>query len=202
MNKQQSEVTYTAKGVDRIVFFSDAVFAIAITLLALDVRLPEGIDLSSNDSLALALSNLFPQVLAFVLSFLIIGILWASHVRKYRALIAYNSTFVMLNLALLMLVAFMPFPTSLISGSPTRVSVILYASVLVIIGALSAITWAYAQKNRLVDSSYAASNYVRELRGPVIMSVVFVLSIAIAVISPRIAMWSWLLLLPTIRYFR
>lgn len=193
---------YVSRGVDRIVFFSDAVFAIAITLLALDIKIPDGIDAGSNADLVHAFGNLFPQVLAFVLSFLLIGVLWASHVRKYRALVRYNSTFVMLNLVLLMLIAFMPFPTSLISGSPTSASVVLYASVLGIIGILSAVNWSYAVKNKLIDSTYAGINYSREFRGPIIMSLIFSASIVIAFVNPSVAMWSWLLLIPALSYFR
>jgi len=202
MVTQQNNHTFEAKGTDRIVFFSDAVFAIAITLLALEIKVPDGVDLNSNVSLAHALSTMFPQFLAFVLSFLIIGVLWASHVRKYRALTRYNSTFVMLNLIFLMFVAFMPFPTSLISGSPTLTSVVLYAAVLVVIGSLSTLNWAYVIKNKLVDATYAKHNYTREFRGPMIMSLVFLASIAIAFISPSIAMWFWLLLIPALSYFR
>ena len=199
---QQKNQTYVAKGVDRIVFFSDAVFAIAITLLALEIKIPDSSDLNSNSSLTHILSNIFPQILAFMLSFLIIGVFWASHVRKYRALTSYNQTFVMLNLALLMLIAFMPFPTSLISGSPTLASVVLYTSTLVMVGITSALNWAYAVGNRFIENNYAKLNYSRELRGPIIMSLVFLTSIAIAFIDPTYAMWSWLLLIPTMGYFR
>ena len=193
---------YVARGIDRIVFFSDAVFAIAITLLALDIKLPDGVDLNSNSSLTHALSSMFPQILAFVLSFLIIGIFWSSHVRKYHALISYNSTFVMLNLILLMLIAFMPFPTSLISSSPTRISVTLYASTLALIGTLSAATWVYAATNKLVDKTYAKQHYVREIRGPMIVALVFLISIALTFINPSFAMWSWLCIIPVLGYFR
>ncbi len=202
MREQGNNHKYTARGVDRIVFFSDAVFAIAITLLALEIKLPNEVDLNSNSNLAHVLGSMFPQILAFALSFLIIGVFWSSHVRKYRALISYDQIFVVLNLLLLMLIAFMPFPTSLISGSPTYTSVVLYSSVLVIIGGMSALNWAYAVKNRLVDTTYAKSNYTHEFRGPIIMALVFLMSIGIASINPSLAMWSWLLLIPALVYFR
>lgn len=193
---------YITKGIERLVFFSDAVFAIAITLLALDIKLPDDVNVSSNTSLIHALRNLFPQVLAFVLSFLIIGVLWASHVRKYRALKTYDSTFVMLNIIFLLCIAFMPFPTSLISGSPTVVSVTLYASILVIVGIISALNWAYAVKRGFIFEEYAKQNDTREFRGPVLMSLVFLVSIVIAFVNPTYAMWSWLLLIPAVAYFR
>lgn len=202
MSKHQDNQAYITKGIDRIVFFSDAVFAIAITLLALEIKLPDGTDLNSNTNIAHIMNNIFPQILAFVLSFLIIGVFWASHVRKYRTLIGYDSTFVMLNLTLLMLIAFMPFPTSLISDSPTLVPVVFYASTLVLIGVISALNWAYAVKNKLIEINYAKRSYARELRGPIIMALVFLLSIMIAFINPTYAMWSWLLLIPAVAYFR
>jgi uncharacterized membrane protein len=68
-------------GLERLVFFSDAVFAIAITLLALDIRVPELAGTVTNDGLAAAIAALGPRIFAYVLSFAVVGLFWLAHWR-------------------------------------------------------------------------------------------------------------------------
>ncbi|MCA9908698.1 MAG: DUF1211 domain-containing protein, partial [Anaerolineae bacterium] len=94
-------------GLERLIFFSDAVFAIAITLLALEIRLPPSTEEALSDQALLdALLALGPRYLAYALSFWIIGAFWIAHHRRYRTINRYDGRLLQLNLLLLMVLAF------------------------------------------------------------------------------------------------
>jgi len=96
------------------VFFSDAVFAIAITLLVIDIRMPEGAAIADGHDLAAALWSLLPQFLGFLVSFVVIGSFWISHHRMFRLVRTMDGTLLFLDLLFLLFVAFIPFPTAIL----------------------------------------------------------------------------------------
>src|SRR5690242_11346955 len=102
-------------GLERLVFFSDAVMAIAMTLLALEIKLPGAEAELTSAQLFSQLTAIWPKYLGFVLSFLVVGLYWMSHNRQFRNLRRYDSTLVRLNFVFLLLIAFLPFPTSVAS---------------------------------------------------------------------------------------
>src|SRR5215216_2093864 len=160
------------KELDRIVNFSDGVFAIVITLLVLDIRvpnIPEGLVSQELLSRILALE---PKFLSYVISFLVIAIYWQVHHRVFRPIRSYDSTLLWLNFLFLMAISFLPFPTSL----------------------LVSISWYATASQRLVapdlDVESLRHQHVQGLAVPV----VFLLSIGISFLSPTAAMYSWLLL--------
>ena len=119
---------------ERMTFFSDAVFAIAITLLIIEVHVPHPAEHTDAAYLA-ALNALIPSFVGFVLSFLVIGALWAAHHRVFGMLTGYDPRLVWPNLLLLMTVAFMPFSTALMSSSPgSHVPELMYAGTLLAAG--------------------------------------------------------------------
>src|SRR5437660_1262799 len=91
----------------RVLALSDGVFAIASTLLALDLRVPTGLD---STQLRAALVELVPSVQAFAISFLVIGLLWLGHRRQFARLRRITGSVVALNVVLLGFVAVLPFP--------------------------------------------------------------------------------------------
>jgi uncharacterized membrane protein len=105
------------RGPERLEAFSDGVFAIAITLLVLEVRVPGPTDLASNDRLLAALGGLWPSYLGYVISFATIGIMWANHHNLIRLVAKVSHGLILANLLLLMIVGFVPFPTALLAGS-------------------------------------------------------------------------------------
>lgn len=180
---------------DRLVFFTDAVFAISITLLVLDIRLPGTVDLDSNDAVWHALAGITPRILAYLLSFAVVGALWASHHRKYSDMSHHDRTFVRLTILTLMLVAFVPFPSSLIATSDTTPAVVLYSLTMATIGLVSAGTWSYAFRRGFVsrpDRSAAR----REILAPLEVSVVFGGSLMLLPLGIDNVRYSWVLLFP------
>ena len=121
---------------ERLTFFSDAVFAIAITLLVIEIHVPHP-TADTDDAWLQALVDLIPHFAGFVLSFFVVGALWAAHHRVFGLLRHYDASIVWPNLLLLMAIAFMPFSSALMSTHPTdRVPEMFYALTLLIAGLL------------------------------------------------------------------
>lgn len=99
---------------ERVLFFSDAVFAIAITLLVIELRLPELAEGATDASVADALGRLAPRLFAYGLSFAIIGLYWLAHWRRFQRIERTDHRLAVLNLVLLAFVALIPFPTGVI----------------------------------------------------------------------------------------
>jgi uncharacterized membrane protein len=119
----------------RVEAFSDGVFAIAITLLVLDIR----IEPSQYDDLAEALLSEWPSYLAYVTSFLTVGSVWLAHHNLYTQLRYVDPVLLRLNLALLLVAAFLPFPTGVLAESfdasddAERIAIVFYGATAVVI---------------------------------------------------------------------
>ncbi len=100
---------------ERIILFSDAVFAIAITLLIIDIKItPKGGEITDK-SIFYELLQLFPNIFGFLLSFFVIGIYWTVHHRLFGYLTGYDNKLIWLNLLFLLSIVLMPFTTSFYS---------------------------------------------------------------------------------------
>jgi uncharacterized membrane protein len=102
------------RGKQRLEAFTDGVYAIVITLLILDIRIPD----VGSDSLGPALLRMLPQVFTYILSFFVIALYWFSHHRVAQQVKHIDGTFVWLNMAWLLFVTVMPFPTALLGRYP------------------------------------------------------------------------------------
>ena len=184
-------------GLERLVFFSDAVFAIAATLLALDIRLPAGQEAMDNIQLLTALLGIWHKYLAYWISFLVIGFFWTSHHRKFRFIKRYDRGLFMLNLLFLMVIAFVPFPTSVISEYGNRTATVFYALTMVLAGLLlTAIWWHAARHNRLLEPPLDPGDRRQQFVALFLTLAVFGLSIGLAFVDDDLAKFSWLLILP------
>ena len=182
-------------GVERLVYFSDAVFAIAITLLALEIRLPEMQDPTTRE-LAGALVGLLPRFYGFAISFWIIAVYWLAHHRIFRYIRADDRRLQVINLLFLMWIVLMPFSASLLGGYGSyQLAEILYFSHMILTSLSMALLWRYATGGRkLVDHDLdrivVRYNFVRILSLPV----VFLFAIGISFFSTAAAGYSVLLL--------
>jgi uncharacterized membrane protein len=190
-------------GMERLLFFSDAVFAIAITLLALEIRLPASEEHLTNEELLQNILSIWPSYLGYILSFLVIGLFWMGHHRKFRLIRQYDPGLLRLNLLLLLGVAFTPFPSALLSEYGNRTATIFYALTMTIIGLLHAVVWIYAARNhRLIDSSFSPQQIRDETLRALITPGIFLLSIGLAFLDPfaTVAKLSWLLTAVVLRF--
>jgi len=180
---------------ERVVFFSDAVFAIALTLLVIDLRVPE---IDNGETSFDVIVGLLPGFLGYVISFAVIAINWNGHHRKFRVINGFDSRLIQLNFLLLFLIAFTPFPTSLISEYPGEIaSVVLYASVIISLNLVQLAMWSYAWRHDLIDKLVDPDLYRYVVRNLLAVPIVFGSSILVAVLwSPDIAMYWWVLAVP------
>jgi uncharacterized membrane protein len=137
----------------RLEAFSDGVFAIAITLLVLELAVPAG----AEDDLLDAFLDQWPSYLAYVVSFATIGAIWLAHNGITDYLERTDAGFIRLNLLLLMVVAFLPFPTRLLGehigeNDPERVAVTIYGLTLLAATSLVSVLWRYAVHEKLVHA--------------------------------------------------
>ena len=179
--------------IDRIAFFSDAVFAIAITLLVVEISVPDG----PIAGLATALADRGPKFFAFVLSFLVIGQFWISHHRVFRHLRRYDLGVMWLNLLYLLGVAFLPFPTALLGNYFHSALVgVFYGASLFAPSAMGALLWFYsARRGFLRESPDTRQIGARALVTPA----VFLVGIGLAPINIYLSVFCWIILLPLLR---
>lgn len=136
----------------RLEAFSDAVFAIAITLLALELRVPQLPEAADGAALGRALLAEWPSYLAFVISFGTILVMWINHHWLLRIITRSDQVFLLLNGLLLMLVTAVPFPTSLASSYLRRpgatLAVAVWSTYFAVIAIAFNILWRYARHGR------------------------------------------------------
>ena len=147
---------------ERILFFSDAVFAISITLLILDIKVPSIHQEFSEQQLSYSLFQMTPKFIGFFISFFLIGQTWIEHHRLCNFLEEYNSGLLWRNLWLLLFVVFLPFATALLSeyyGS--RIAIGIYACSLAGLGFAKASFWHHAIKNHLLAKDIEPAQAVR-----------------------------------------
>jgi uncharacterized membrane protein len=179
---------------DRVLFFSDAVFAIAITLLVVDIRVP---DIVTNAAQELSKST--DKILSFVISFLVIGLFWMGHHHLFRYVTALNRRLIFLNLLFLGTIAFLPYPTALLFAGNTHepAAPVFYAACVALAGLVELAIWLYATHAKgLVPASVSPAVRRYELGQLLPTPVVFLLSIPVAFIAPGVAPFTWILLVP------
>jgi uncharacterized membrane protein len=181
---------------ERIVFFSDAVFAIAITLLALEIRLPVDAAELTDRELWSSLLAIWPKYLSFMISFLVVGSFWMGHHRRFRFIKRYDNRLLFLNLLLMMAIAFIPFPTAIISESGNRTATIFYALTIASTGLLSALLWWYASHGSRLTDKLDPLQHRRSMFYALVTPAIFLASIGVAFIHPDLAKFSWMLIAP------
>ncbi len=176
----------------RITAFSDGVFSIAITLLVLNLRVPTVLPSESPGNVLDQLRTQWPNLLSYILSFVIIGIYWIAHHNMFHYIKRSNRAFLWINILLLMCVAFIPFPAGLLGQFSfieqpllARVAEIIYASNLILTNLMLSLLWWYATSNhRLVDQDIDP-HFVRTVnRRNMTAPLVYLVSIGLSFLSP------------------
>lgn len=179
----------------RMEAFSDGVFAIAITLLILEIAVPAG----STDDLLRALIEEWPAYLTYLVSFATIGAVWLAHTVITEYLDHATSMLMRVNLLLLLVVSFLPFPTKLLGEfngeeGAERVAVTVFGINLLLCLGLVAVLWRYAVKEHLVKPDLSDDD-VRTLTKRLTPTLaVYLLMIAVGLFFPFVAVSGYLLL--------
>jgi uncharacterized membrane protein len=176
----------------RLVFFSDAVTAIAITLLAIDLRVPEIAVSAAAAELPRSLSQLGPRFLSFVISFAVIGTYWRSHHRYFQYIKRYDGRLMLLNMVFLFCIVLMPFVAGLFGQYyylPLGLSV--YAAAVAAIGLSVGGLWWYASwGHRLVDEDLD-EQFIRSRSISAAFPALFLASIPFASFSQTLTVAIW-----------
>jgi uncharacterized membrane protein len=171
----------------RVEAFSDGVIAIAITLLVLEIRVPER---DPDATLAHALAHQWPSYAAYVLTFFVIGIMWVNHHAMFERIAHVDRTLLFLNILLLMGIAFLPFPTALLArfiraGDDGRTAAAVYSLTMTIIGCGYVVLWWYLERRpELLRADFGAAGARLMLRRTVIGPIAYFGSIAVALVAP------------------
>jgi uncharacterized membrane protein len=170
---------------------SDGVFAIALTLLVLDVRIPSGLN---GTQLEGALHDVQPQLFAYGLSFAVIGLFWLGHHRMFARLTHLDGVVVLLNLALLSIIALLPFPTTLIAEyAQYPVAVVAYAGTIAVGATIQTAIWLYAigPGRLLPEDADPYDNWLVTAQAASTV-VVFAATIPLALVNTQLAEYSWI----------
>ena len=157
----ESEPGPTVRGqgmsVGRLEAFSDGVFAIVITLLILDIKVPEG----EHGHLGKALAHQWPQYIAYLVSFLIVGIIWLNHHATVNLLARTDHRIQVLNLLLLLPVSILPWPTALLAeytrdgtAGDQRIAVLVYGIASTLMAVTFNVLWRYLQRHPELHKPY------------------------------------------------
>ena len=182
-------------GTGRLEAFSDGVFAIAITLLVLEISVPAG----SEDDLLGAIVDQWPSYLAYAVSFSTIGAVWLAHSVITEYLIRANAVLVRINLLLLMVVSFLPFPTRLLAEytdnvESERVAATVYGVTVLLALLLVAMLWRYAVREGMVrpDAGDAEIRTLTKLLTPSLGG--YLLLIVLGLFLPIVAIFGYLVI--------
>ena len=184
-HRGESEVEFS-----RIVSFSDGVFAIAITLLVLGLTVPE-----HSTDLTQALLDNHNDLLAYAISFAVLGKYWLSHHRFFSILERFDGTLMGLNLLYLAFIALVPFTSGVLGDYDNNTAaIVLYAINMILVSGTFSAQVVYSYRNGLVRPEARA--FERRYAGPANLIVigVFLVSIPVAFVSPLAATLMWLVI--------
>ncbi|MFK0110374.1 TMEM175 family protein [Streptomyces sp. NPDC091217] len=186
---------------ERLSMLGDAIFAIAITLLVLDISVPEGL---RDSEVPHALRELLPSIGAYLLSFVVIGILWLTQHALFELIATVDRVLLYLYFALLAVVAALPFPTKLISeyGNTPTATAVYSGAIALALAFLSAMYQRLLAAPALATADASPALLRRAVRRNLLHVLVFATAVPVAFWSPDLAKYWWLLAAPVRVLFR
>jgi uncharacterized membrane protein len=199
MAKDEESGARREYGLDRILALSDGVFAFAITLLVLDLAVPNLANGASTQDITLALFQEQQMFVNYFVSFLVVGLWWAVHRRSFSHIRDSDTILGWLNLFFLLWIALTPFFTKLLDiYGYIQLPVVLYALVQAAAGGFMTLIWWYASRNhRLIVRNLKDSTIRHVLMANSVPTTVFLLSVGLSfIVPPDTVRYSWLLMIP------
>jgi uncharacterized membrane protein len=184
--------------IEHVISFSDAVFAFAITLMALTIDIPDLPPNLSQSELLQRLDDSYPQLEDYIISFAVIAIFWISYHQVFNHIIGSHISMVYLNLLFLLFITLLSLTTSFVTNYASyQIPYIIYCTVVIMTSSLLVLIWWYATKEyRLVDKGmhplFIKGTFFALLAIPIIFSI----SIVISFIDLDIAQYFWLGIIP------
>jgi uncharacterized membrane protein len=182
------------RGLERVIFFSDAVMAIALTLLAISLPVPPGG--LTDAGVWHAIGGFLRQgYLTFVITFVVIAAFWINHHRLFENIQRINLGLIRINMVFLFAIVIMPYATRLFSEKGTgQAGTVLYAAAVALVGlSLLGVAW-QAHRTTLFGPMAGERESLDTVRALAIPTTAFLISIPLAFISTSVAEWSWLVI--------
>lgn len=180
----------------RVEAFSDGVFAIIVTLLVLELKVPHLHDALSNHEAFEALVELYPKFLSFILSFIYVVIFWVNHHHFFHLITHVNRGLVWLNNMLLLCLSFIPFPTAFIGDYPNNsVGLAFFAFILTLSGIVFNLMWRHAYKKGLFNELVTPQYFAKAARVGFVGPLCYVVAGMLAFVLPVIA-WCIFIFIP------
>jgi uncharacterized membrane protein len=185
-----------SRELDRVINFTDAVVAIALTLLVLDIRLPAlGAGAYTTDqALLAALGSLWPNYVAFGVSFAVISVWWWTNHRIFRRVVRYDGGLLALDLVWLATIVFLPFPTAVLSANYLPVAIAFYACANAAVGFANVALVVYIDRRGLLEPPDSRTTFRVRLTTLVAYPLVFLASVPVAFLAGvGAAQMTWIL---------
>lgn len=184
--------------VEHVISFSDAVFAFAITLMALSIDIPDLPSDLTQAELVDKLYGLFPQFESYIISFAVIAIFWVSYHQVFNHIKGSHIIMVYLNLLFLLLITLLSLSTSLvINYGGYHIPYIIYSFMVILTSSLLAMIWWHATKDKLLIDKNLHSLYIKGVMINLIsIPLVFTISIIISFVNLDTAEYFWLVIAP------
>lgn len=180
------------RDIGRLNAFTDGIIVVSMTLLVIDIRLPE--HLANHDGVVLlhALGELWPKFFGYVLSFIVIASYWVGYTDRFGEMKFADARFVQINILFLLVIGFIPFTTSMISTNDGSVATSLYALNMILVCVMLCAMWIYALRHGMVTD--IGGTLFQQVLPWVQPAAVFAASIVVAQFSPGAGKLTWLLL--------
>jgi uncharacterized membrane protein len=180
---------------ERTVFFSDAVFAIAMTLLVLEIKLPSMTEAQSLGIDDILLSRI-PNFICFAISFIVTALFWRAHMVTCNYVKSINNRFIWINICLLFFVVVMPFTTALYAnyGFMDNIAFSLYCLNIAVIGIFNYLLMAHVVKTEDLSNIIGEASVKWSKSRALIVPAVFVLAILLAIVAPMTSRYAFILI--------
>jgi len=189
---------YRDKGLDRILVLSDGIFAFSLTLLALNLVVPQLTPGQGSIELQEKLAGEITDFIIFFWSFFIVSFYWLNHHRVFRYIKRYDGIMIWCNLILLMFITLVPFITNLnMHYGNLQVAVVISAVFYSIPGFAISILWLHSSKNHLLIDKKLSKHIIKLMRNRnFVAPLVFVVSIPLSFIQPYLTIFFWVMMIP------
>jgi uncharacterized membrane protein len=190
-------------GFERMVFFSDAIFSVAITLMALEIRLPELDPSQAADQIGAAINALVPHIEVYVLTFAVIGVYWMVHHRLFRAIQKFDQNLMWFNLVFLMMIALIPVATNALGTYPElEPTVALYCVTMALVGFSEFALWLYTWRKGYFPKFTAPHGALYFALRVLTPTAVFLVSMLLIPINTDYTKLFWVVMIPLLYLLR
>lgn len=193
-----SKYTDETVSIARLTSFSDGVFAIAVTLLVFNLKVPEIPTSQVHKQLPAAILGMMPKFSSYIISFLLVAIYWTFHHRLMNLLVRIDTRFLWMNIYYLLVICFIPFPAALFGAyNHDAFSFIFYVCCMILVNVVSAIMVAYASyRSRLIKKDLPILIIKYLFYRLVATVIVFISAIPLSLLQVRWALYYLFILFP------